>query len=103
MRIVEMWWTAVGEDLCTRPVLQLTRNESIQVRANVTVAPITTRVRGIPTEVSLGPDDGLPRDCLADLHSLPTVRKALLRERIETLSRMKLAAVEDALRFALGI
>lgn len=103
MRRGEIWWADLGDPVGTRPVLLLTRDEGIRVRANVTVAPVTTRVRGIPTEVDLGPDDDLPRDCVADLDSIQTVRKALLRDRLAVLSSSKLAAVEDAIRFALAL
>ena len=87
----------------TRPVILLTRNEGIRIRANITVAPVTTRIRSIPTEVELGPNDGLPQKCVANLDSLQTIRKALLRERIGILSASKLAAVEEGIRFALGL
>jgi mRNA interferase MazF len=103
MRRGEVWWADLGEPIGTRPVLLLTRDEGIQVRTNVTVALITTHIRGIPTEVELGPADGLPRECVADLDSLQTIRKALLREHVASLSAAKLAAVEDAIRFALAI
>ena len=103
MRRGEIWLADLGDPIGTRPVLLLTRDEGIHVRANVTVAPITTRVRGIPTEVALGTEDGLSRECVADLDSLQTVRKSLLRQRIAVLSATKLAAVENAIRFALGL
>src|SRR6266567_8696775 len=95
----EIWWADLGGAARTRPVLLLTRNEGIRVRSNVTIAPITTRVRSIPTEVALGPEDGLPRPCAANLDSLQTIGKAVLRERIDALSPEKLAAVEEAIRF----
>ncbi len=103
MRRGEVWWADLGGPIGTRPVLLLTRDEGIRVRANVIIAPITTRVRGIPTEVSLGTEDGLPRECVADLDSLQTVRKALLRERVCALSDAKLESVENAIRFALAL
>lgn len=103
MRRGEIWWADLGGAVGTRPVILLTRNEGIRVRANITVAPVTTRIRGIPTEVELGPDEGLPQNCVANLDSIQTIRKALLRQRIDTLSPSKLEEVEAAIRFALAL
>jgi mRNA interferase MazF len=99
----EVWWADFGGSVGTRPVLVLTRDEGIRVRRNVTVAPVTTTIRSIPTELELGPADGLPRPCVADLDSLQTIRKSLLRDRITSLTSAKLAEAEDAVRFALAL
>jgi mRNA interferase MazF len=84
-------------------VLLLSRDEAYAVRTLVTVAPVTTRIRDIPTEVRLGPEDGLPRVCVANLDTIVTIDKSSLRERITGLSLQKLRAVEAAIRFALGL
>jgi len=81
----------------------LSRDEAYTVRALVTVAPVTTRQRGIPAEVALGPQDGLSRTCVVNLDSLVTIPKATLRERIALLRPAKLRALEAALYFALGL
>ena len=73
------------------------------VRDLVTVAPLTTRIRGIPTEVPLGAGDGLPRECVVNLDTITTIPKISLAERISVLRDEKLVAVEQALRFALGL
>src|SRR5689334_2200505 len=100
----EVWWADLGERTgTTRPVLLLTRSEGIQLRANVTVAPVTTQIRGIPSEVNLGPDEGLPRKCVADLDSLQTISRSLLRDRVAKLSSGKLVEVEEAIRFSLNL
>jgi len=67
------------------------------------VAPLTTRIRGIPSEVSLGDEDGVPRACVVNLDSITTIAKASLRERLVALSAEKFKAVEDALHFSLGL
>ena len=67
------------------------------------MAPITTRVRDIPVEVPLGPDDGLPRPCVANLDSPVTVARARLERRIARLAPAKLRAVAEAIRFALDL
>jgi mRNA interferase MazF len=84
-------------------VILLSRDEAYEVRRLVTVAPVTTRVRGIPVEVGLGPKDGMPRECVVNLDTVTTIPKDALRERLAVLSRPKMAAVDRALRFALGL
>lgn len=86
-----------------RPVLLLSRNEAYQVRELVTVAPVTTRVRHIPSEVPLSVDDGLPKPCVVNMDTLTTIAKTSLIECLTTLSTEKLKVVEIALRFALGM
>ena len=85
-----------------RPVLLLTRTAAIDFLGEVTVAPITSTVRGIPSEVRLGDADGMPRDCAANLDHLQTVQKARIGARITGLSAARMAEVYRALRFALG-
>lgn len=73
------------------------------MRELVTAAPVTTRVRGIPTEVPLGPPDGLPKRCVANLDVITAIPRRTLTDAIGPLSPEKLAAVERALMFALGL
>ena len=103
MRRGEIWWAELPPPAGRRPVLLLSRDEAYRVRSLVTVAPVATRIRGIPVEVPLGPEDGLPRACAVNLDSVVTIAKAHLRERIVPLAPDKLATAEDALRFALGL
>ena len=103
MRRGEVWWAELGGGAVRRPVLLLSREEAYAVRRLVTVAPVTTRVRGIPVEVPLGPEDGLSRACVANLDGLVTVPKAWLRQRICMLSPAKIDAVGEAVRFALEL
>ena len=84
-------------------MLLLSRDEAYLVRSLVTVAPISTRIRRIPVEVELGPDDGLPRPCAVNLDSVRTVPKSSLERPIAMLSPAKREAADDALRFALGL
>ncbi len=83
-----------------RPVCVLTRDAAISALANVVVALVTTRVRELPSEVPLGPEDGLPQPCVISLDNLRTVPKAQLVEPITTLGPEKLAALCRALRSA---
>lgn len=80
-----------------RPVCVITRDAAIPALANVVIALITTRVRGLPSEVPLGPEDGLPRSCVVSLDNLRTVPKAQLVEPITTLGPEKLLTLCSAL------
>ena len=103
MKRGEIWWAELALPAGRRPVLLLSRNEAYAVRELVMVAPLTSRVRGIPSEVSLGDEDGVPRPCVVNLDTIATIAKASLRERLTSLSGDKLKAVDEALRFALGL
>lgn len=85
-----------------RPVCVITRDEAIPALRNVVVALITNRVRGVVSEVELGPEDGMSRECVIALDNLRTVPKAQLTEPIVTLEPPKLHAVCRALNAATG-
>ena len=103
MRRGEVWWADLPVPAGRRPVVLLSRNEAYAVRELVTVAPVTTRVRQIPTEVVLGVAEGLPKPCVTNLDTITTIPKQALSERITVLSPEKLTAVERAVKFALGL
>ena len=86
-----------------RPVLILTRDSVLQYLGEVTVAPITTAVRDIPSEVFLSKADGLPRDCAVNCDHLQTVSKAKIGPLITTLPPSKMIEVGRAIRFSLDI
>jgi mRNA interferase MazF len=71
-------------------------------RDRVTVADITTRVRGLDAEVPLTAKDGMPRPCVVNLDSLATVSRSILRSRITRLSAQRMAEVSRAAHLALG-
>ena len=85
-----------------RPVLVLTRSSAISHLKTVTVAPITSTVRGVPSEVILDIDDGMRGQCAVDLHNAVTISQARLGRRLAGLSAARMDQVCDALRFALG-
>jgi mRNA interferase MazF len=85
-----------------RPVLVLTRSSAISYLSRVTVAPITSTVRGVPSEVALGPEDGMKQACAANLHNVVTVNQENLGRRLTQLSPRRLREVCAALAFALG-
>lgn len=91
----EIWW---GErpNRKPRPFLVLTRDRAIPVLVRVVAAPISSTVRGIPTEVALGPAEGLPIECAASLDNMATVRKAHLVRRMGALDRSRWRDVCEA-------
>ena len=95
----EVWWSE-DPQLGRRPVLILSRPAVIPVLARPLVAPLTTRVRGLPTEVALDTDEGLPRPCVVSLDNVQPLAAALLVERITVLSPLRMAAVCTALAVA---
>ena len=95
----EVWWGEM-EGVGRRPFLVLTRDAAIPVLTGLVCAPITRTVRNIPTEVALGPGDGMPVDCAASFDNLRTLPKAALTGRIVRLTGDRLEAVCRALRTA---
>ena len=99
----EVWWADLPAPVGRRPVVLLSRAAAYAVRVSVTVAPVTRTIRGIPTEVILDRDDGLPARCVVNADDLMTIPKALLTHRVTTLSATRVAEVEVAIRFALDL
>ena len=95
----EVWWYE-RPNHGRRPYVILTRDEAIPVLNQVLAVPATTVVRGIPTEVWLDEDDGMPRPCVATADNTVLIRPALCTERITRLSPVKMAQVCEALRRA---
>jgi mRNA interferase MazF len=85
-----------------RPVLVLTRGSAIPYLSRVTVAPITSTIRGVPSEVALGTEDGLRQSCAANLHNVMTVAQQGVGRRLAQLSPRRMREVCTALAFALG-
>jgi mRNA interferase MazF len=85
-----------------RPALVLTRDAAIPVMQKVVIAYLTSRIRDIPTEVRLGPEDGMPRECAASFDNLRAVPKVLLSEPITSLSGARMHEVCRALTIATG-
>ena len=91
----DVWW-AQAEDK-RRPVLVITRSDAIPVLERVVVAPLTRTVRGIPTEVRFGPEDGLPADCAASFDNLQPISRRLLTERLTALDVVRRSEICAAL------
>ena len=95
------WYTFKAPDK-KRPVLILTRDSAIAVLNTVTVAPITSTIRSIPTEVVLTTADGMPETCAANFDNLQTVPKANVGDRIARLTARRMREAAQAVSFALG-
>jgi mRNA interferase MazF len=103
MRRGDVWWAQLPRLVGRRPVVLLSRNEAYSVRQLVTVAPVTTRIRNIPTEVPLSVAEGLPRPCVVNLDTLTTIPKRSLTQLVISLPAEKRAKIDAALKFALGL
>ena len=101
MKRGQVFWLEL-EHAGTRPVVVLTRDEAIPALKNVVVATVTRTIRGIATEVPVGPDDGLPVECVVSLDNVETVPKALLVEQITTLGVGRMTEICVALNLAAG-
>lgn len=85
-----------------RPVVVLTRDSAVAYLSTVTVAPITSTIRGVPSEVLLKEDDGMKTACAVNLHNAVTVSQDRLGKRVAQLSSARMHEICAALRFALG-
>ena len=103
MKHAEIRWYKFAHPDKKRPVLILTRDSILVYLGEVTIAPITSTVRSIPSEVFLSQSDGMPRDCAINCDHLQTVSKGKIGSLITTLSKNKIIDVGQAIRFALDI
>jgi mRNA interferase MazF len=99
----EVWWASLPKPAGRRPVVVLSRDDANRVRDRVIVAPVTTRIRGVPSEVSLGREDGLPKECVANVDTVTTIPKSDLAERISFLAAHKVMELERAVRFVFAL
>ena len=97
----DVCWVETPEE-GRRPALVLTRAEAVPVMRKVTVAFLTRTIRGIPTEVQLGVEDGMPQDCVVNLDNLRHLSRSLLTESLTSLSGARMHEVCKALSIATG-
>lgn len=98
-----MWWANFPPPTGRRPAVLVSRNEIYELRANVTVVPITRTRRDIPTEVPVGRAEGLAKDSVANADDVTTIPRRRLTERAGALEESKLKALDRALAFALAL
>jgi mRNA interferase MazF len=85
-----------------RPVVVLTRNSALAYLSTASVAPVTSTMRGVPSEVVLNEDDGMKAACAVNLHNVITVSKDHLGRRVAQLSSARMDQICAAVRFSLG-
>lgn len=103
MKHGEIRWYKFAQPDKQRPVLILTRDSVLEYLGEITVAPISSTVRDIPSEVFLSKADRMPRDCAVNCDHLQTVSKGKIGALITSLSPGRMAEVGRAIRFALDI
>lgn len=94
-------WLLELPDQKRRPCLVLTRSDAVPILNTITVAPMTTTVRGIPTEVSLGPDDGVNVESAATFDNMKSVAKGFLTRRLGAIAPGRWHEVCAAVRAAI--
>jgi len=103
MKRGEVRWYKFGEPDKRRPVVILTRDSIIEYLGEITVAPVTSTIRDIPTEVVLFGQDGMPQDCAVNCDHIQTVAKGKIGPAITTLPPDKMEQVRHAIAFALDL
>lgn len=97
MKQFEIWWASLPEPVGRRPVLLLGRTSAFAYLSRVLAAEVTTTVRAIPEEVSLGRREGLPKACVVNLDNLRTVPIACLDALIGRIGVRRHVEVKRAL------
>ena len=87
----------------SRPVVILTRDSIIPHIGEVTVAPVTSTIRDIPSEVLLDPADGVEKECAVNCDHLQTVAKGKIGALLTTLSSARMRELKSAITFALAL
>jgi mRNA interferase MazF len=103
MKRGEVWWANLPPPVGRRPVVLLSRDAAYAVRSQIVVVPVTTTVRGIRAEVTLGTAEGLSKVCAANLDVIVTIAKSCLDTLVGQLSSQKMLEMEAAIRYALGM
>ena len=98
----EVRWYTFSKPDKRRPIVILTRDSALEFLGEVTVAPVTSTIRDIPSEILLTEADGLFRDCAVNLDHIQTVAKGKIGPVITTLSPQKMSELRSACLFALG-
>ncbi|MCY2952818.1 MAG: type II toxin-antitoxin system PemK/MazF family toxin [Planctomycetota bacterium] len=102
MKRGEVRWYKFSHPDRRRPVVILTRDSALEYLGEVTVAPITTTIRDIPTEVLLTRRDGMSQDCAINLDHIQTVSQGRIGPLITTLGEKRMEQLRQPLLFAMG-
>lgn len=103
MRRGEIRWYKFKSPDKKRPVVILTRNSILEYLTEVTVAPVTSTIRDIPSEVFLSKHDGMRNDCVINFDHMQTVSKSRIGSLIATLPDERLGEIRGAICFALEL
>jgi len=103
MKRGEVRWYKFKHPDKKRPVVILTRNSILEYLGEVTIAPVTSTIRDIPSEVLLSQRDGMHNDCAVNCDHIQTVSKSNVGPMITSLSKEKLSEIRDAINFALNL
>lgn len=103
MKRGEIRWYKFKSPDKKRPVLIITRNSVIDYLGEITIVPVTTTIRNIPSEVALFQSDGMPKECAINCDHIQTVSKGKIGALITTLNQSKLNLVKQAITFALEL
>ena len=98
----DVFWYTFKEPDKRRPVLVLTRNSALRFLSGIAVAPITTIIRSIPTEVVLDEQDGMHARCVVNVDNIQTIQRARFGPYIAHLAPARMRAVRQAIEFAFG-
>jgi mRNA interferase MazF len=104
MRRGEIYWADLPAPAGRRPVLLVLRDEGLQRKRKIVVAPISTQIRHLDSEVPIGIPEGLSRDSVVQCDDLQTVERSFLEARpIGRIGPMKVTMLDDAIRYALDV
>ncbi|MBM4143876.1 MAG: type II toxin-antitoxin system PemK/MazF family toxin [Lentisphaerae bacterium] len=103
MRRGEVRWYKFDRPDKSRPVVILTRDSIIPYFGEVTVAPVTSTIRDIPSEVLLDQKDGVGKECAVNCDHLQTVAKGRIGSLLTTLSISRMREIRAAVAFALAL
>lgn len=104
MKRGDIAWAELPPPAGRRPVAVVTRSSAIEHLGTIVVAPVTSTVRGIASEISVGRAEGLTRDCVINCDQLVSIVRSAIDDRaVGSLSPEKVVELDRALRFALGI
>ena len=103
MKRSEIRWYRFRKPDKKRPVLILTRDSIIDYLCEITIVPVTSTIRDIPSETVLSKQDGMPRDCAVNCDHIQTVAKGKIGSLITSLSTERMQSVRNAIIFALGL
>lgn len=103
MKHGDVFWYEFQPPDKRRPVVILTRTSATSFLHSITVAPITSTIRGIPTEVTLTPAEGFANDCAINLDNIQTIPKSKLKAYLTHLSAAKLRTLHRTYQFCAWI